>query len=572
MYCRVLACDYDGTGAADGYLAPEVATALHAARDVGITTLLVTGRVLADLRAALVDFAVFDAVVAENGAVVWFPATGRTIVLATPPPEEFLGRLRDAGVPFHAGSVVIGTWEGDAARVLALIREMGLDLQLVFNRAAVMLLPSGVDKALGIRRALAELRRSPRNMIAFGDAENDLPMFSLAELAVAARGAVPAVAAQTDDCLSHPGPAGIAQFIARLLEHGCDAPTPTRRRVVLGHGADGPAALPTGGTNLLVSGDPRSGKSWLAGLAAERLIEEGYRLCFLDPEGDHTGLAQRPGVLLLGGSIPLPAAEAVGKILSETGSSVVVNLSGLSHERKCVYVCEALRQLAVERARSGLPHWTVVDEAHYFFRTDAPCCSQTAATTGNMMLVTYRPSLLAAEILPSIQAFLLTRTLVEEERYFVDGVLRSLGPRDLDIGQALRALEMPRAGLLLQTAAGPHWQTFLPDPRSSPHVHHARKYAGEDLPVDKGFHFRAPNDGVRVVARNVEEFSRAVETVPLPMLRHHMLSGDFSRWARDVLGDLDLAAGLAKLEHTTAGGAPPNRAELLEHLRSRYVL
>ena len=67
MYCRVLACDFDGTGASDGHLAPEVTTALRQARAQGITALLVTGRVLEDLRVALVDFSAFDAVVPTAG-------------------------------------------------------------------------------------------------------------------------------------------------------------------------------------------------------------------------------------------------------------------------------------------------------------------------------------------------------------------------------------------------------------------------------------------------------------------------------------------------------------------------
>jgi hypothetical protein len=55
-------------------------------------------------------------------------------------------------------------------------------------------------------------------------------------------------------------------------------------------------------------------------------------------------------------------------------------------------------------------------------------------------------------------------------------------------------------------------------------------------------------------------------------LEHHVARGDFSRWARDVLGDADLAAGLAKLETTSATGAPVDREELRRHLHERYVL
>jgi len=66
MYCRALACDFDGTGASNGRLAPEIAAVLAAARAQGYATLLVTGRALEDLLAADVDFASFDAVVAEK--------------------------------------------------------------------------------------------------------------------------------------------------------------------------------------------------------------------------------------------------------------------------------------------------------------------------------------------------------------------------------------------------------------------------------------------------------------------------------------------------------------------------
>ena len=104
MYCRVIACDFDGTGASGGKLAPEVAAALHRARGAGITTMLVTGRVLEDLRVALVDFSAFDVVVAENGAILWFPEREQTVQLEVP---------RDAGVLLRFGEVVAKRRSGD---------------------------------------------------------------------------------------------------------------------------------------------------------------------------------------------------------------------------------------------------------------------------------------------------------------------------------------------------------------------------------------------------------------------------------------------------------------------------
>jgi hypothetical protein len=225
-----------------------------------------------------------------------------------------------------------------------------------------------------------------------------------------------------------------------------------------------------------------------------------------------------------------------------------------------------------ERLRSGLPHVTVVDEAHYFFGAGAPCSADSAMQTGNIVLVTYRPSLIAPPLLESIDTFILTQTSVEQERYFVDTLLRARGPADLDVSAALRALEPPRAGLLARDDGVPRWQTFVARPRLSAQAIRMQRSANVELPAEQGFVFRLPDDGSVAAARSVEEFDRALASVPTASLEHHLARGDFSRWAREVLGDADLAVGLAKLETTAATGAPVEREELRRHLQARYVV
>lgn len=218
------------------------------------------------------------------------------------------------------------------------MRRCALDSQLVFNRAALMLLPSGVNKMVGAQRALQELGRSEHNMVAFGDAENDLPLLAGSERGVAARGAVPEVAARADECLSHPNGEGIALFVQRLLAGGAVLPTPPRHEIILGATDDGvPVTLLASGINCLISGDPRSGKSWLGGLVAERLLERGYRLCVVDPEGDHLVLGRRPNALALGHTVPLPAPDAVPELLRDKPLSVCLSLAGLAQADKLAY-------------------------------------------------------------------------------------------------------------------------------------------------------------------------------------------------------------------------------------------
>jgi hydroxymethylpyrimidine pyrophosphatase-like HAD family hydrolase len=570
VYCRVLACDFDGTGAVNGQLAPEVTSVIVAARAVGFLTLLVTGRVLEDLYAAGVDLDAFDAVVAENGALLWLPALKRTIQLGVPPPDGFLAELRTLRIPYHAGAVIVGTSDRHANEVLGLIRRFAMASQLVFNREAMMVLPSAVDKAAGVQRALEELRRSERSMIAFGDAENDRPMMQMAEVAVAARGAVPAIAAAADDRLSHPGASGVAAYIQGVLEQGGCVPTPARHRIAIGRDATGAGiTLPGSGANVMISGDPRSGKSWLAGLVAERLMDYGYRLCIIDPEGDYAALSQRPRTLVLGYDVPLLDPATVSELLRNEPLNLVLNLASLSHREKVTYVDRVLPSLEAMRTVSGIPHWVMIDEAHYFL--NASRSRRLESRTGNYVLVTYRPSLIAPAVHESMTAYLVTQTTVEDERYFVNGLLQMHGPRDLLVADALAAIGDRRAGLLVQGEEGARWNVIALAERTTLHTHHGRKYADTRLPEHKAFRF-LHIDGTSAVARSVAEFCTAVQSVPMASLHHHLLSGDFSRWIADVLGNAELAARLRKLEDTTRLGAAPSREEIVTHVRELYLV
>jgi hydroxymethylpyrimidine pyrophosphatase-like HAD family hydrolase len=89
MKFSVLALDYDGTIARDSKTHVTIADAIREARRQGIVLVLVTGRVLSDLRWLLNGQDLFDVIVAENGAVIEY-SNGRTRKFGGPPPQEFL--------------------------------------------------------------------------------------------------------------------------------------------------------------------------------------------------------------------------------------------------------------------------------------------------------------------------------------------------------------------------------------------------------------------------------------------------------------------------------------------------
>lgn len=568
MYARVIACDFDGTSTSNGQLAPEFLAAVGRARALGWSVLLATGRILDDLRNVCGELYIFDAVVAENGAVVHLPASGRTIEIGTAPPEPFLRELRDRGVPFQTGSSIVATWESHWQETFESMRLHAPGWQLVFNRGAVMVLPSEVNKAAGVHRALQELRRSARNLIAFGDAENDVPLFAVAERAIAAAGSVPTVASHADERLSLSGGVGVARFVNRVLDDCGHLPTPARRHVRLGLSADGhKVVLPASGVDVMVSGDPRSGKSWLCGLIAEQLLELGYRLCVIDPEGDHSSLGHRPDVLCLGGVLSLPSPTAVAALLQSHSLSLVLSLNNLAVTRQLSYTKEVLDELGTSSAETGMPHWIVIDEAQYFF----PGIElKGGLRNSNLLLSTYRPSLIADEVHARVGAHVVARTALEEERYFFSSLLKRHRASDLSASEALAQLDGDHVGLILDDANAPRWQVFRPGARTTSHTHHGLKYVDVRLSDERAFHFGGADGGPQLSAHNIGEFYEAVQTAPQICLRHHMTRADFSRWVSEVLGDQSLARGLRKLERAAEIGAEPSRSEILMQIETRY--
>src|SRR2546422_4551841 len=72
---HALAVDYDGTIAQHGQVGTTTAAALARVRESGRRLLLVTGRMLPDLRNVCPDVdRMFDAVLAENGGLLYLPA------------------------------------------------------------------------------------------------------------------------------------------------------------------------------------------------------------------------------------------------------------------------------------------------------------------------------------------------------------------------------------------------------------------------------------------------------------------------------------------------------------------
>jgi HAD superfamily hydrolase (TIGR01484 family) len=327
MRYHALACDYDGTLAHHGRVADETVAALQRLADSGRQLILVTGREVDDLLEAFPQVELFRLVVAENGALLYRPADQTATPLAERPPDRFATTLRDRGVdPLSVGQVIVATWHPNETTVLEVIRELGLELEIIFNKGAVMVLPSGVNKASGLTAGLLELRLSPHNAVGVGDAENDHAFLRMCECAVAVANALPALKERCDEVTSSPHGAGVVELIDRLLADDLAGLRPrlARHDLLLGEREDGKEVrLAPQGTNVLVTGPSSSGKTDLVTGLLERLVKRAYQVLVIDPEGDYQTF---PDVIHLGTADRAPTVAEALDALDDPARSVVVNL------------------------------------------------------------------------------------------------------------------------------------------------------------------------------------------------------------------------------------------------------
>jgi len=567
-HLTVLACGLEGTLAEDdGRVAIETWQALRQAKTAGMSIILVTSQTWESLSAEGLYAELCEAIVAEGGAVVYFPRRDTVALPFGRLAPRVLQRLDAAGIPLQRGRSTVSTRVPHDRAVLKVLQETGSGVTMEYNRGSMMVLPPGATKGTGLRYALRELGYSPRNVIACGDAENDQSLFKVAELAVAVSNALPCIQAQANVVLPQANGTGIKTLIADILDGHVpyDRPHPNRR-LLLGHDSTGSSvcldSFSLVNSNLGIFGSSGSGKSWLAGLLVEELLKQEYQVCVIDPEGDYRALGASPQSLLLGGpETQLSVVADVVNFLECSDVSLVLDLSVYEVAERIAYLWDLLRVLQGLRTRRGRPHWFLIDEVQSFCSPEQSQLRDLLLNSlqeGGFGLVSYRPSHVAPEILKALDCWLLTRLSLPEE---LTTLTHSLPHRanssemipqlpTLPVGQAyLYADEGNR--IASRDPDSPHQPRvvrFHVGERTVPHVRHLRKYLRAPLPKPKMFYFYDTHGHyLERAAANLWEFREALSELPLETIQYHLRRGDFERWLENVLHDDELARRVRKV-------------------------
>jgi hydroxymethylpyrimidine pyrophosphatase-like HAD family hydrolase len=564
MQYHALAVDYDNTLATDGHVDDLTVDALRQLRQSGRRLILVTGRCIDPLLNAFSQVRIFDLIVAENGAYIYNPETKEKRLLGHPPPEAFIEQLMNRGVPpLEKGEVIVSTCVPYEHTVLSVVHDQGLDLQIIFNKDAVMILPTGINKATGLRAALTELGLSPHNIVGIGDAENDEAFLELSELSAAVSNALESVKQNVDIILNGACSAGVRELIFHLLANDLqDVLKGSESQISLGVDLSGNNFLiPAYHTRLLITGESGKGKSRLALSSIEQLMDSGYQVCVLDPEGDYQDI---PNTIVLGTLQSPPTVDEVMQVLKDPEKSCVVSLFAASDDEQPPAAVQLIHAFLEYRNRTGRPHWTIIDEAHRLFPASyEPVRNLDLINMRSLMLITAFPEQLAEVALRGIDCL---------------AVMGHNPEKILQQYCALTEIEQPASGpagvfndrALAWKLPYPVATWFEPASLRMVHLRHRHMYLEGNMHPDNRFYFRGPNGELNLAAQNLKVFLQMAEGVNEETWLYHLHRGDYSRWFRDEIKDEELAHAAETIEADSSFSSKESVTAMGELIRNRY--
>jgi HAD superfamily hydrolase (TIGR01484 family) len=560
LYFLALAVDFDGTIARDGRAEASTYDSLKRLKETGRRPILVTGRELRNLGDSNLDL--FARVVAENGTVVYDPSTKRQHVIGDKAPADLIRALKEKKVePLSVGESIIATWCPHETTVLEAIRDLGLEYQIIFNKGAVMVLPPGINKATGLKVALAEVELSPHNVIGVGDAENDFAFLEACGCSAAVGNATPALKNAVDIVLEGCWGRGVVELIEQIIAKDAGIIPAGRHGIRVGIDRNGDEAqiVPYAGS-LLISGSSGIGKSKLATALTERMVEQQFQFCVFDPEGDYDELDH---AISVGNVKTPPNDEAVLRLLRKSATNAVVNTQALEIGARPAFFAKLLPGVLSLRARTGRPHWLLIDEAHHLLPAGRhELTGILPKQFPGVILITVHPEAVAIEALRTVDTILALGSKAGEVVATYCNAIGApvpLGLPQLDDNEGL-----------YYTLAGDTRPLRL-DRLQQEHKRHTRKYAEGRLGSDRSFYFRGPDNALNLRARNLTVFIEMAAGIDDRTWEHHRQSGDYSRWFREAIKNEELAREAAEVERDPRLDPKESRDRIAQAISRRYT-
>ncbi len=295
----------------------------------------------------------------------------------------------------------------------------------------------------------------------------------------------------------------------------------------------------------------------------ERITDAGYQLCVVDPEGDYEAVAN---TVVHGDSDHSPQIDEVLQLLENPRQQVVVNLLGIPLDDRPAFFDSLLPRLQELRARTGRPHWILIDEAHHLLPSDWRSTGLTVPRElPGIILVTVHPDRLSKQALGGVH------TVVTLGDGAADTMRAAAAMLETQIDVEDRLELASEQALAWDCSLGPHAFGLQIVPPRVARRRHVRKYLTGDLGEHLSFYFRGPDNRLELRAQNLQLFLQLGEGVDDETWLFHLRNGDYTDWFKTAIKDTDLADQAAALAQRDQLSAAEGRAALADAVNRRYT-
>ena len=203
---KAIAVDIDGTITdSNKKIHLEAIASLRRLEDAGIPVILTTGNVRAITYGLWRFIGATGPMVCENGGVIWHPKWGNPIIRADGTRAHRAARMLEEKLGLDSQGITTNAWresewclfpDENLEAITNLISDSEFaNLSIVKTGFAIHLMEPQLSKGEGLSIALEKMNISPDDVLAIGDAPNDVSMFELVGHSIAVGGCFEELAA-----------------------------------------------------------------------------------------------------------------------------------------------------------------------------------------------------------------------------------------------------------------------------------------------------------------------------------------------------------------------------------------
>ena len=259
--------------------------------------------------------------------------------------------------------------------------------------------------------------------------------------------------------------------------------------------------------------------------------------------------------------------DEVIQLLSQSRQNVVVNLLDVPLADRPLFFASLLPRLQELRAKTGRPHWLILDEAHHLCpHAWQPASDSLPHQLNSALLITVHPNVVSSAILKHVNTMLAVGGAPADTlRQFAEAIREApppSAPATLKNGEV--------AAWFRQADAEPPFVVEV-EPAHTERRRHSRKYAEGVLTSERSFYFRGREKKLNLRAHNLWMFLQLAAGVDEDTWLHHLHQGDYSRWFREGIGDKILADEVQVIENQKELSPADSRKRIRKAVEKHYT-